>query len=183
MQEDTTLFLFTDKAPAIFRSFFAGPMLFALFLAVFLTFFLFSRPGAALWARFRLLPVLVLALVPLCSAVFFFGSEYPSYAQHSRDYRELLDIYQAHRSLVVEGQVHVLHEQALGGHDDPDLVEIDGAIFEIADAVSFGYTQTIARGGVLTEGSPVIVYYCLCPSNPAVAPPPTILRIDSIARQ
>jgi len=181
MQEETTLFLFSDKAPAIFRSFFAGPLLLAVFLAVFLTFLLFSRPGTALWARFRLLPLLLLALVPLCSATFFFGSEYPSYAQYSRRYRELLEIYQRHTYLVVRGQVHVLHEQAIGGHDDPDLLEIDGAVFEVADAMSFGYTQSITHGGALTEGSRVVVYYCLCPSNPSVPSPPTILRIDSVA--
>jgi hypothetical protein len=68
--------------------------------------------------------------------------------------------YRSGRCHVVEGDVTVLHEQPRHGHDDGDIVSIDGVVFEIDYfGSSGGYRQTIAHGGLLTDGAYVRVYY------------------------
>ncbi len=65
----------------------------------------------------------------------------------------LLDIYHNGKSQVVEGIVHVSHEQPAQGHSSGDKITVGGKSFEVNYfLVTPGYNKTISHGGVLREG-------------------------------
>ena len=73
---------------------------------------------------------------------------------------QLAHLYTTKQYQVIEGPVHVLRLQPKGGHARGDLIEIGTKQFEIdyyLDTV--GYRQTVANGGVLTEGTYARVYF------------------------
>ena len=73
---------------------------------------------------------------------------------------KLLSIYKNDKYRVVEGEVFVLHEQSEAGHDKGDIIKIGNDIFVVDDfVITNAYTQTIAHGGLLREGTYVRVYY------------------------
>ncbi|HUW57389.1 MAG TPA: hypothetical protein VMZ92_12200 [Planctomycetota bacterium] len=78
-----------------------------------------------------------------------------------RDACHLVSVYTSGGAKTVEGTVHVLREQPEGGHKPGDLVEIGGVQFVVNRfrQVTAAYTETIAWGGVLTEGRHVRVWY------------------------
>ena len=69
------------------------------------------------------------------------------------DFDRMKDVYGNGGYEIVEGEVHVSHEQPKGGHAKGDVVIIDGKSYEIGYFDSkAGYKQTIAHGGCLKEG-------------------------------
>jgi hypothetical protein len=80
-------------------------------------------------------------------------------------YLELRNIYNNHLYSVVEGKVHVVHEEPSFGHDKGDVILIDGKEFEFSSYDdSYGYHQTISHGGILKEGVYSRLTYCEDPS-------------------
>jgi len=65
----------------------------------------------------------------------------------------LLDVYRNGKSQVVEGIVHVAHEQPGHGHSSGDKITVGEQTFEVNYfLVTPGYKQTISHGGMLREG-------------------------------
>jgi hypothetical protein len=65
----------------------------------------------------------------------------------------LLDIYHNGKSRVVEGIVHVSHQQPAQGHSSGDKITVGDQTFEVNFFLATpGYKQTISHGGVLREG-------------------------------
>jgi hypothetical protein len=65
----------------------------------------------------------------------------------------LLDVYHHGKSQVVEGFVHVSHQQPPHGHSSGDKIMVGDQTFEVNYfLVTPGYKQTISHGGVLREG-------------------------------
>jgi|ERR1043166_2743965 hypothetical protein len=65
----------------------------------------------------------------------------------------LLDVYRNGKSQVVEGVVHVAHEQPAHGHSSGDKITVGEQTFEVNYfLVTPGYKQTISHGGMLREG-------------------------------
>ena len=65
----------------------------------------------------------------------------------------LLDIYHNGKSQVVEGIVHISHEQSAHGHSSGDKITVGDQTFEVNYFLATpGYKQTISHGGVLREG-------------------------------
>ena len=100
-------------------------------------------------------PVFVLAVSIIFLTVGGFG-----FALRTWDAYQLLRAYADGDAGVVEGTVHVVHEQPRGGHVAGDLVEIDGVplrvdYFQITSA----YKQTTSHGGALAEGAYVRVWH------------------------
>jgi hypothetical protein len=64
-----------------------------------------------------------------------------------------LDIYHNGQSQVVEGIVHISHEQPAHGHSSGDKITVGDQTFEVNYFLATpGYKQTISHGGVLREG-------------------------------
>lgn len=62
---------------------------------------------------------------------------------------------------VVEGIVHVSHRQPYHGHTSGDKITINGQPFEVDYfSAAPGYKDTLARGGVLGEGTYARVHHC-----------------------
>jgi len=65
----------------------------------------------------------------------------------------LLDVYRNGKSQVVEGVVHVAHEQPAHGHSSGDKITVGEQTFEVNYfLVTPGYKQTISHGGILRDG-------------------------------
>jgi hypothetical protein len=72
----------------------------------------------------------------------------------------LLDIYHNGKSQVVEGIVHISHEQSAHGHSSGDKITVGDQTFEVNYFLATpGYKQTISHGGVLREGAFVRLHY------------------------
>ena len=79
---------------------------------------------------------------------------------HIKQASELLEVYNTEQYKIAEGYVNVLHKQPAYGHDDGDMVEIDGTKFVIDNFTpTSSYDMTITNGGVLKEGVYARVYY------------------------
>ena len=98
----------------------------------------------------------ILIVVGVCFTLNFGGA----YFVQRNEASQFAHLYATQQYQVVEGTVHVLRLQPKGGHAPGDLIEIGNKQFEIdyySDTV--GYDQTIANGGVLTEGTYARVYF------------------------
>jgi hypothetical protein len=98
----------------------------------------------------------ILIVIGVCLTLAFTGS----YFVQRNTASQFAHLYATQQYQVVEGPVHVLRLQPKGGHARGDLIEIGNKQFEIdyyLDTV--GYRQTIANGGVLTEGTYARVYF------------------------
>lgn len=83
-----------------------------------------------------------------------------SWYSQSKNYSELNKIYNDGTYSVVEGSVLVLHEQPYGGHARGDVIVVDNIEFEFSYfSESFGYHQTISRGGILKQDAVVRLAY------------------------
>src|SRR5262245_53727865 len=72
----------------------------------------------------------------------------------------LLHIYHNGKSQIVEGTVHVIHEQPATGHTAGDKIMVGDQTFEVNYfLVTPGYRQTISHGGVLREGAFARLHY------------------------
>jgi hypothetical protein len=92
-------------------------------------------------------------------------------------YLELQRRYNSQQYLVAEGLVHVLHTQNPNGHEKGDIVRIGNTDFEINFfRQDYSYSQTIAYGGALTEGTYARIFYVENP--PSYALKYLILRVD-----
>lgn len=65
---------------------------------------------------------------------------------------DLDHVYRTKKYEVTEGIVHVLHVQPVNGHDAGDIIRIAEREFEVESYRTNAYRDTIAHGGVLTEG-------------------------------
>ncbi len=73
---------------------------------------------------------------------------------------QLCEAYEQNRIQTVEGVVKVEHKQPETGHDEGDIICVDGKRFEIDYFVlTRAYRQTIAHGGVLKDGQYAKIYY------------------------
>jgi hypothetical protein len=73
----------------------------------------------------------------------------------------LVKAYRHGQYQVVEGQVHVLHEQPATGHTKGDLITVNGKQFEVNYFyLTPAYHLTLAHGGVLGGGVYARIYYC-----------------------
>jgi hypothetical protein len=72
----------------------------------------------------------------------------------------LVRAYRDGQYQVVEGQVHVLHEQPATGHTKGDIITVNGKQFEVNYFyVTPAYRNTLAHGGVLQSGLYARIYY------------------------
>lgn len=95
------------------------------------------------------------------------------------EYAQLLNIYDGHQYKTAEGIVQVLHTQRYEGHDNGDVIKVGNTEFNINYYVrTIGYHDTLAHGGVLTEGSYARIYYYESKSENGYAGYVTILRVD-----
>ncbi len=93
------------------------------------------------------------------------------------EYFRLESIYNNQQYKIAAGTVRVLRIQPVFGHAPGDLIKINDTEFEINYyLITFGYSDSIAHGGVLKEGADVVVYYT--DSDTRFPDQKTILRID-----
>jgi hypothetical protein len=100
------------------------------------------------------------------------------YTHYKSEYARLQAEFNSQQYRVAEGIVHVLHAQAVSGHDQGDIIKIGDVELEVdAYVTTFGYKTTIAHGGALTEGTYARVFYDY---NPTVSEAfqYTILEVD-----
>lgn len=72
----------------------------------------------------------------------------------------LVNIYHNGKSQVVEGIVHVSHQQPAHGHSSGDKITVGDQSFEVNYfLVTPGYNKTISHGGVLREGAFARLHY------------------------
>lgn len=72
----------------------------------------------------------------------------------------LVTVYRERQYQVVEGQVHVLHEQPATGHTKGDIISVNGKQFEVNYFYATPtYRNTLAHGGVLGSGVYARLYY------------------------
>ena len=72
----------------------------------------------------------------------------------------LVDAYEKKQYQVVEGEVHVLHQQGVTGHGRGDIIVVNGVRFEVNYFLATpAYHDTIAHGGVLKGGVYARVYH------------------------
>lgn len=72
----------------------------------------------------------------------------------------LVDAYEQKQYQVVEGEVHVLHQQPATGHSRGDIIVVNGVQFEVDYFFATpAYHNTIAHGGVLKDGVCARIYY------------------------
>ena len=72
----------------------------------------------------------------------------------------LVNAYQQKQYKIVEGQVHVLHQQPYHGHSEGDRIRVDGQEFVISYFYyTSAYRNTIAHKGALKEGTYARIYY------------------------
>jgi hypothetical protein len=72
----------------------------------------------------------------------------------------LVKAYRHGQYQVVEGQVHVLHEQPATGHTKGDLITVNGKQFEVNYFyLTPAYRNTLAHGGALAPGVYARIYY------------------------
>ena len=72
----------------------------------------------------------------------------------------LVRAYRDGQYQVVEGQVHVLHEQPATGHTKGDIITVNGKQFEVNYFyATSAYRNTLAHGGVLGGGVYARLYY------------------------
>jgi hypothetical protein len=72
----------------------------------------------------------------------------------------LVRAYREQQYQVVEGQVHVLHEQPLTGHSKGDIITVNGKQFEVNYFYATpAYRNTLAHRGVLGSGVYARLYY------------------------
>ncbi len=82
------------------------------------------------------------------------------YARDNQEYTRLANVYDEHRCKVAEGVVQVSHTEPAGGHSQGDIINVDGVEFEISYYTrTFGYSQSLAHGGVLSEGAYARICY------------------------
>jgi hypothetical protein len=117
------------------------------------------------------------SFIAMLLALFVFGAILQGLKEKTSldaQFQQFRGIYENQQYIVVEGPVHVLHQQSAMGHDRGDVVVVGGTTFEISYFSSgYGYKYTIAHGGTLREGVYAKIYY----TNEGLFPP-TILRID-----
>ncbi|MBI5725383.1 MAG: hypothetical protein HZA50_15610 [Planctomycetes bacterium] len=93
-------------------------------------------------------------------SILFFGCSVVGFSVNLWEAYQYVDAYRSGRAGIIEGEVHVLHEQPASGHSDPDIIEIGGVRLTVN---AFGrvpvYKETIASGGALREGVHARVYY------------------------
>jgi hypothetical protein len=173
LNDFTTVFLFSKNVAAI-----PGEPLWKTGVGLLL----FVAPIVTLqWLRLKnasadsktLLSISIFITLFIGTSIFI--SHVSSIMTEEQRYQSLLNIYNNRQYKVVEGPVHVIHEQPASGHDDGDIVEVGGTRLEV-DYFSGGpgYTDTIAYNGVLREGTYARIYYFYDSVLQAVV----ILRID-----
>lgn len=101
------------------------------------------------------------AIFALLWATLWNGSEGIRWVNQTNAYSELLNVYNAQSYSIVEGKVHVIHEQQRSGHATSEIIVVGNKQFELNYfSKVFEYHQTISHGGVLKEGSYVrLLYY------------------------
>lgn len=171
MNDLTTIFVFTDKAPERFADSQSNLIKFTIVAIVFIGFFLITRKRTK---RIFSTSNLHLLLAVVSSGVLFSFGVIGYYSDRYVN-QKLANLYATGQYQIAEGVVHVLHAQAGGCHDTSDIIQIDETQLEINYCSgSPGYTATIANGGVLTEGTYARVFYFSDYYNYE----PTILRVD-----
>lgn len=171
MTDLTTVFLFTEKAEPIFgdlqiRLLFPLPILILIFLFGVL-------PSRKPKSGIHLFEILFL----VGWAGLWYATHIFSYFFESEKYSRLKNTYNTQQYRVVAGAVHILRTQPASGHAPGDLVRINDTELEVDYySITFGYSTSIAHGGVLKEGQDVLVYYT--DSATWVPVDRTILRID-----
>jgi hypothetical protein len=77
-----------------------------------------------------------------------------------RHINSLVRAYRGGQYQVVEGPVHVLHEQPVTGHTKGDIISVNGKQFEVNYFyLTPAYRNTLAHGGVLAPGVYARIYY------------------------
>jgi len=125
-----------------------------------------------------LIAIVLGAMILLAMGIFLSVTDYPLSFGNPR-YAELQKMYNSHQYFVTEGTVHVIHAQRFEGHDGPEVVRIGKVELSFSFFSStFGYHQTISRGGALTEGTYARVFYVENPPDYLWLGKYTILRVD-----
>lgn len=83
------------------------------------------------------------------------------------DMNTINDSYDKKKFLTAKGFIEVLHRQPSGGHDQGDVILINGNKFIIDHYIisNYGYTTTINNGGILSEKKYVYIKYLNESSN------------------
>lgn len=85
----------------------------------------------------------------------------PLWRTSTSDIEYLVDVYRSGRCEILEGFVHVRHEQPATGHAPGDKIIVGGHEFEVNYfRVTPGYKRTISRGGALREGVFARLHHC-----------------------
>lgn len=148
MEKFTTVFLFTkDVGNSLFPE-----MVFRLMFGVLV---LLGSVLPPVFSKNKKFPILVIIFSSLWITLHLLLI-LPQY----QDYLEAKQIYNNEQYQIAEGIVHVVHMQPESGHDEGDIIEINGTQLEVNFFDStFGYKNTIAHGGVLKEGIYARLYY------------------------
>jgi len=162
MGDFTTVFLFTNNTKEIYDSVlrdFAGSIIGLVFLIIMLG-------GVWTTPRKKMSRLSAIALsVGLVAIGVFVGittinENLDDKNYYDQKYQELLNAYNTQQYKVAEGEVHVLYAQPFSGHTKGDIINVGGVELEISYfTMTFGYNQTIAHNGVLTEGAYARIYY------------------------
>jgi len=177
MDEFNTIFIFTDKARAVWPGF---EMVVIGLLAILATsiWALHSLWLVVLKNNLKRINQVVLALILICSEIGLTKQGYEETQYYQNEFSHLQKLYDSQNYEVVEGTVHVVKAAPLGKQD---IVQIDDIEFSIScyDILLFTYSKARDCGGVLTEGVYARVLYYKDES--VFSTPiqyPNILRVD-----
>jgi hypothetical protein len=177
MADFTTVFIFTDKSGRILGEARGELLPGIFFFIVAIALVLRAVTTKMIRSKGAVTGHLIMAVL---LAYFSIGWLYNSYERLQRltsEYNNLTQIYLEERYKIAEGVVRVLHTQPASGHDAGDIITVGGIEIEVNYfSNTFGYNQTIAHGGNLTDGVYAKIYYHKDETRNTQSI--TILRID-----
>lgn len=177
MDEFNTIFVFTDKARAVWPGF--EMLILGLLVIIATSIWAFY----SLWLivsknNFKRITHIVLAVISIYGGSGWAKQGYEENQYYQNEFSRLQRLYDSHTYGTVQGIVHIVRIEPYGKQD---LIQIDGIDFEVScyDSMLFTYSKASACGGALTEGVYARVFYYEYVSHFSTPVHyPEILRVD-----
>ena len=160
MSDWTIAFLFTYKAQAIIDALQRAirPDLIVITLCVlYLIYVAIAKILRKTYFDRKLLPIILIVLV---LGITHLQDTFKRLQYFQSEYAKLDAIYENQEYKITEGSVAVQHTQPAEGHTAGDIIRVGDVTIEYSCFNStLGYSETIAYGGILTEGTIARIYY------------------------
>jgi hypothetical protein len=160
MSDWVTAFIFTDKSQIIINELqreMKSDVVVIILCIIYLLYVVIAKIRKIDYFDRKLVPVVLFILVIGISSL---PDDYKRLQYFQGGYAKLATIYENQAYKIAEGVVRVQYMQPAGGHTAGDIIRVDDVEIELSCFSStFGYNETIAYGGVLTEGTLAKIYY------------------------